>query len=115
MKYLHHRTEARQARACALKATTHVLSALILRLPLLERQVIIGWFYEGRTMEELADRLGQPVATIRAAVKQGVNLLRQDMAARPLASLATHMVPDRDDLDSDLARPRQASKDAAAR
>ena len=36
------------------------------------------------------------------------------MAARPLASLATHMAPDRDDLDSDLARPRQAPKDAAA-
>jgi hypothetical protein len=85
------------------------------RLPLLERQVIIGWFYEGRSLEELADRLGQPVATIRAAVERGVCLLRQDMAARPLASLATRVAPDCDALDSDLARPRQTPKDAAAK
>jgi DNA-directed RNA polymerase specialized sigma24 family protein len=115
MKYRPRHARARQARARALKATAHVLPALIARLPLLERQVMIGWFWEGRSMEELADRLGKPVATIRAAVERGIRLLRQEIAASPLADLAARMAPDPAGLDSDRARPRQTSEDAAAR
>jgi DNA-directed RNA polymerase specialized sigma24 family protein len=115
MKYRPLAAMARQERGRSLKATTRLLPALILTLPLLERQVTIGWFYEARSLEELGTRLGLPVAAIHAALERGISLLRQEMASRSLDALARRVAADSNGLSCDHARPpHQAPSDAAA-
>jgi DNA-directed RNA polymerase specialized sigma24 family protein len=47
------------------------------RLPLRQRQAVIGWFYESRSVEEIAGWLGVCPATVRSLLRHGVDALRQ--------------------------------------
>jgi DNA-directed RNA polymerase specialized sigma24 family protein len=49
----------------------------VAQLPLRQRQAVIGWFYEGRSIEEIAGRIGVPPGTVRSWLHGGINTLRR--------------------------------------
>jgi RNA polymerase sigma factor (sigma-70 family) len=52
------------------------LPALIERLPLRQRQVVVGRYYDGRSFEEMAQALEVRPATVRSLLRHGLNNLR---------------------------------------
>lgn len=52
------------------------------RLPLKHREVLMLYYYEDRTYQELADSLGVSAATINARLTQARQMLREKLTAR---------------------------------
>jgi len=53
------------------------LAVAVSQLPLRQRQAVIGWFYEGRSIDEIAGRLGMRRARVRSLLRRGINTLRR--------------------------------------
>lgn len=58
--------------------TTHVRRALT-ELPLEQRQALEMAFLGGMTQNEIADRLGQPLGTIKARIRRGMLKLKESL------------------------------------
>jgi RNA polymerase sigma factor (sigma-70 family) len=68
--------------------TQEVLKALpaaIEKLPLRQRQVVTGRFYEARSFDDIAATLGVCPATARSLLRHGLNNLRRHLARTGLA------------------------------
>jgi RNA polymerase sigma factor (sigma-70 family) len=60
------------------------LPAAIARLPMRQKRVVIGRYYEGRAFEELAEELAIRPATVRSLLRHGINNLRSQLSATGL-------------------------------
>lgn len=56
-----------------------VLPRMIAALPVRQRQVMLGRYYEGKSFEEIAQQLGVREASARSLLRHGINQLRQRM------------------------------------
>jgi RNA polymerase sigma factor (sigma-70 family) len=57
------------------------LPAVIARLPLRQRQVVIWRYYESRSYDDIAETLGIQPATARSLLRYGIRALRREIGA----------------------------------
>jgi len=65
----------------ALERVRNSLPAAISGLPPRQRRVVIWRYYEDRSYEEIAERLGVQVSTARSLLRHGLNGLRRSISA----------------------------------
>ena len=74
------------------------VAAAVLALPEPYRGTVLAHFLDGRSTKEIAERTGQPWATVRSQLSRGLQLLREDLEAdgaqwRDRLALAVFGVP----------------------
>lgn len=89
-----------------------VLPRIIAHLPPRQREVVVGRYYEARSFEDIAERMGVQPATVRSLLRHGLNALRNHIAQSGLADSSAKGPPlrpsrlPRIDLPGSSAPPR---------
>ncbi|MEA2451274.1 MAG: hypothetical protein QOG63_3206 [Thermoleophilaceae bacterium] len=71
------RVEERPAAAVELRGDSRVVLTQLRRLPAVQRQAIVLAYWGGLTAEEIAERCGLPVGTVKSRLRLGLIKMRQ--------------------------------------
>jgi RNA polymerase sigma-70 factor (ECF subfamily) len=71
------RADDRPATAAELHGDSRVLVSQLTRLPVLQREALVLVYWGGLTAEEISERFGIPVGTVKSRIRLGLIKLRQ--------------------------------------
>jgi len=61
------------------KLTRESVRDALIRLPEAQRQAVCGLYLESQTQQQLADRMGRPLGTIKSLIRYGLNNVRKQL------------------------------------